>query len=107
MKATTAGRWGQCVALLLASSIGQAAAQSERINQEGRILGPLPPINGPILFNTPEADAMISAMQIFPITSSWNEDISRRPVLANSNSMIAQIKSDLASSRQTCGHFTK
>jgi hypothetical protein len=79
--------------------------RAERINQEGRILGPVPVVTSPLLFNTAEADAVTSAMQIFPVTSAWNEDISRRPVLANSAAMIAQIKTDLASSRQTLRPF--
>ncbi len=59
----------------------------------------------PILFNTAQADAIISAMQIFPVTNPWNEDISRRPLLANSAAMITQLKSDLSSSRQTLRPF--
>ena len=77
------------------------AILAERINHEGRILGPLPVLTHPILFNTPEADAVVSAMQIFPVTSPWNEDISRRPLLANSDAMIAQIMADLRSDRRT------
>jgi len=73
-----------------------ARLPAERINHEGRILGPLPVATNSILFNTPEADAIVSAMQIFPVTSAWNEDISRRPVLPNSDAMIAQIIADLA-----------
>jgi hypothetical protein len=69
---------------------------AERINQEGRILGPAPQVARPTLFNTPEADA-VSAMQIMPVTNPWNEDISQRPRLVNSDAMIAQIKSDLVS----------
>ena len=80
-------------------------AHAERINQEGRILGPLPVVTMPTPFNTAQADAIVSAMQIFPVTSPWNEDISRRPVLQNSAAMIAQIKADLASSRQTLRAF--
>src|SRR6266481_2863395 len=79
--------------LLLATRDGRA----ERINQEGRILGPAPEVSTPTLFNTPEADAIVSAMQIMPVTSPWNEDISQRPRLANSDAMVAQIKSDLVS----------
>src|SRR2546426_5824925 len=67
------------VATLLA-----AAAFAERINQEGRILGVLPIVTNSILFNTNTADAVLSAMQIFPVTNPWNEDISHHPLLANS-----------------------
>jgi hypothetical protein len=87
--------------LLLATRDGGA----ERINQEGRILGPAPQVSRPTLFNTPEADAIVSAMQIMPVTNPWNEDISQRPRLANSDAMIAQIKSDLSPTRQNLRAF--
>lgn len=74
---------------------------AERINHEGRILGPPPVVTEPIVFNTTNADAVLSAMQIFPVTSPWNETISSRPVLANSDAMIAQIISDLRSDRRS------
>ena len=90
---------------LILSCVVTAAAQSERINQEGRILGPAPLVTTPTLFNTPQADAIISALQIFPVTNPWNEDISRRPLLSNSAQMITQLKSDLSASRQTLRPF--
>src|SRR3954454_24441404 len=96
-----APRLGLFAALLCSASF----AAAERINQEGRILGPLPVVTAPTLFNTPAADAIVSAMQIMPVDSAWNEDVSRRPVLANSDAMIAQIKADLASTRQTLRPF--
>jgi len=73
---------------------------AERINQEGRILGALPVVTNPILFNTTNADAVVAPMQIFPVTNPWNEDISRRPVLTNSDAMIAQINSDVGASHR-------
>ena len=74
-------------------------AVAERINQEGRILGPLPAVTNAILFDTNHADAVVSAMQIFPVTNPWNESISNRPVLSNSTAMIAQIVMDLHTNR--------
>lgn len=82
-----------------------ASAGAERINHEGRILGPQLPVTTPILFNTPEADAVVSSLQIFPVTSAWNEDISLRPLLANSDQMISQIISDLDPARRTLRVF--
>jgi len=79
-------------------------ARGERINHEGRILGAPPVVTTPTLFNTPAADAIVSAMQIMPRDNPWNEDISRRPVLSNSDAMIAQIKADLGT-RQTLQPF--
>ena len=80
-------------------------ARAERINQEGRILGPAPLVTTSTLFNTPAADAIVSAMQIMPRDNPWNEDISRRPVLPNSDAIIAQITSDLSASRRTLRPF--
>lgn len=74
--------------------------RAESINQEGRILGGLPVVTNAILFNTSNADAVVSAMQIFPVTNPWNECISNRPVLMNSDAMIAQINSDVGSSHR-------
>src|ERR1041384_7355506 len=86
------------LAVLLSAAASNIFA--ERINQEGRILGPLPVVTNSILFNTTYADAVVSAMQIFPVTNPWNEDISRRPLLPNSDAMIAQINSDVGSSHR-------
>jgi hypothetical protein len=79
---------------------GVLMAAAERINQEGRILGTLPAVTNSILFNTTNADRVVAAMQIFPVTNPWNEDVSRRPLLTNSDAMIAQIGADLLPSRQ-------
>jgi hypothetical protein len=76
-----------------------------RINQEGRILGPLPVVTAPILFNTTNSDAVVSAMQIFPVTNPWNECVSNLPTLTNSGAMIAQINSDVGSSHRTLELF--
>jgi len=85
--------------------LGLPVAKAERINQEGRILGPLPTVANAILFNTTNADTVLSAMQVFPVTNPWNEDISQRPVLANSDAMVAQIANDLQASRRTLRAF--
>ena len=92
-------RGGKIILTLLATLLA-AAAFAERINQEGRILGPLPVVTNSILFNTNAADAVLSAMQIFPVTNPWNEDISHRPLLTNSDAMIAQINSDAGATRK-------
>jgi hypothetical protein len=85
------------VALIL---LVAASARAERINHEGRILGPVPVVTNSILFNTNYADAVVSNMQIFPVTNPWNEDISHRPLLPNSDAMIAQINSNVGSSHR-------
>ena len=42
-----------------------------------------------VMFDTPEADAILSAMQVFPPDNPWNQDISALPVHADSARMIA------------------
>jgi hypothetical protein len=89
----------------LCFSNSQPLAAAERINHEGRILGAVPVVTNSLLFNTPQADAVISALQIFPPSNAWNEDISRRPLLSNSAAMITQVVNDLSSSRRTLRPF--
>ncbi len=84
--------------LVLSTSYGLPAA--ERINQEGRILGPAPVVTSSILFNTTNGDAVLAAMQIFPVSNAWNEIISNRPLVANSDAMIGQIYTNAGSSHR-------
>ncbi|HHN45817.1 MAG TPA: hypothetical protein ENN09_00110 [Planctomycetes bacterium] len=62
-----------------------------RVNHEGRPLPPMPPITQPVMFDTPEADAIMSSMQIFPPNSHWNTDISKLPVLPNSEALCRSL----------------
>src|SRR5438445_10588467 len=54
----------------------------------------LPEIKAPVRFNTPEADKILAALQVFPPDNPWNEDISKLPLLPNSKEMIAGIGAD-------------
>lgn len=101
----TCHKIGRAVFAISLVSLVTFTARAERINQEGRILGNKPVVPRPTLFNTPAGDAIVSAMQIMPRDSAWNEDISQRPLLSNSNAMIAQIISDLATNRRTLRPF--
>ncbi len=49
----------------------------------------IPEIHHPVLFFSPEADKIIEALQVFPPTSAYNEDITDRPVARNSDAMIS------------------
>lgn len=93
--------WRRLAVLLAATGLAAAMPAGQRINHEGRILGPLPPaVTTPLLFYTPEADAIIGALQILPVDNAWNERVNARPLLANSAAMIAQISADLPQTRQ-------
>ncbi len=78
---------------------------TQRINHEGRILGPAPVVSSSLLFNTPEADAVVSSMQIYPVTNPWNERVDHLPLLPNSDAMIAQINSDVGASHRVLKLF--
>jgi hypothetical protein len=58
-------------------------------HSSGRPLPAMPEIKEPVMFNTPEADKILTAMQVFPADNAWNEDISQRPVHPNSKNIIA------------------
>lgn len=59
-----------------------------------RVRPPLPEIKTPVLFDTPEADKILAAMQIFPPDNPWNEDISGLPVHPDSAKMLANMNPD-------------
>lgn len=54
----------------------------------------LPKLTAPVLFNTPEADQLMSQIRLCPADSAWHEDISKLPVLPDSERMIAGIGAD-------------
>ncbi len=55
---------------------------------------PMPKITKPVMFDTPEADAILAALQVFPPDNPWNQDISSLPVHADSAAIIAAVGSD-------------
>lgn len=83
---------GEWLLLLLAETALVGAGQPAR-HASGRLLPEMPRITRPVLFNTPEADRILAALQVFPPDNPWNEDISRRPLHPNSRNIIASIGS--------------
>src|SRR5438552_922518 len=61
------------------------------VRSEGK---PAPALRQPVLFDTPEADAILAGLQVFPPDSPWNQDVSVLPVQANSAAIIASIGAD-------------
>jgi hypothetical protein len=51
----------------------------------------LPPIRQPVPFDTPQADAIVSAMQIFPTDNPWNTDVSKWPLHPRSAAIVDSI----------------
>jgi muconolactone delta-isomerase len=54
----------------------------------------LPRIAKPVMFDTPEADAILAALQVFPPDNWWNRDVSTLPLHPDSAKMIASIGAD-------------
>jgi hypothetical protein len=54
----------------------------------------MPAITRPELFGTPDADRILSALQVFPPENPWNREIGSLPVLPNSARIIASIGAD-------------
>jgi hypothetical protein len=93
---SASGAFGMILALFAVSS-GQhtMAAEQERGGRAPRSSGRERPsiieITRPVMFNTPEADRILSSLQVFPPDNPWNEDISKRPVDRNSRNLIASV----------------
>ena len=51
----------------------------------------MPKISKPVMFNTPEADAICSALEVFPPDNAWNEVIEDWPVHPHSDAIIRSI----------------
>ena len=73
--------------LAVACSIGTALVASQAS-------GRLPEIAAPVLFDTPEADRILSALQILPPDNPWHEDVTNRPVHEMSAAIVKSIGAD-------------
>ena len=54
----------------------------------------MPEFHTPVMFNTPEADAILSALEVYPPDNSWNLVVTDWPVHPNSRNIIASIGAD-------------
>jgi hypothetical protein len=88
MPKNPSGRRAAALALLAAAAAAAFALASERVRP------PMPKITAPVMFDTPEADAILAALQVFPPDNWWNRDVSGLPVHPDSAKMIASIGED-------------
>ena len=51
----------------------------------------MPPITKPVMFNTPEADAILEALEVYPPDNPWNQLVEDWPLHPNSKNIIASI----------------
>jgi hypothetical protein len=78
----------------LPSFVAVALVLSQAVTAAEKSRPPLPKIAAPVLFDTPEADAILAALQVFPPDNPWNQDVSKLPVHKDSAAMVASIGAD-------------
>ncbi len=74
--------------------VGKAAADDPVKHSSGRELPAMPKVDKPVMFNTPEADRILTALQVFPADNPWNEDISKLPLHPKSKNLVASVGVD-------------
>ncbi len=52
------------------------------------------PLTKPVLFDTREADAIVSRLQVFPPDNPWNQVVTNWPVHPNSRAIVASVGAD-------------
>src|SRR5690242_13773263 len=85
---------GACLALGPAASFGQgppAAAHGDPARLARIRAAKMPALDRPVPFDTPEADAVCSALEVFPPDNPWNLDVSDWPLHPNSKNIITSI----------------
>jgi hypothetical protein len=82
------GRRAAVLSLLVAAALASLALAAERARP------PMPTITAPVMFDTPEADAILAALRVLPPDNWWNRDVSGLPLHPDSAKMIASIGED-------------
>lgn len=82
---------GASTALIVCGVLGGAVLASEPA-QRGRTK--MPRIDKPVLFNTPQADAICEALEVFPADNAFNVAVDDWPVHPNSDAMVRSVGID-------------
>jgi hypothetical protein len=82
----------QHTTMILLGMIVAAATAASDVRERKR--PSMPKITQSVLFGTPEADRILSALQVFPPENPWNQEIDRLTVRSNSARIIASIGAD-------------
>jgi RNA polymerase sigma factor (sigma-70 family) len=80
-----------CVVLM--AGVGLSVPAGDK-HSSGRERAKMPNITKPVMFDTPEADRILAALQVFPADNPWNTDISKWPLHPNSPKILATIGVD-------------
>ncbi len=82
---------GHPIAFFLAGLSLTVLGCEGHLGEGGHAPRPATGIDGTVLFDTPEADAILAGMSVFPADSAWNEEILDRPVHPDSSAIVASI----------------
>ena len=74
-----------------AKRVSPAGDDPARMKRIARARKNAPPVTKPIMFNTPTADAVLSALEIFPPGNPWNQLVDKWPVHPNSKAIVASV----------------
>jgi hypothetical protein len=89
---------GEAATAASASGTGKAGSTSPLKSDPARVAriraAKMPAITQPVLFDTPEADAICSALEVFPPDNPWNQLVDDWPRHPNSDAIIASIGRD-------------
>ncbi len=77
---------GSSAATVPTQARGSDPARLERIRS-----AKMPPISQPVPFNTPEADAVLAALEVFPPDNPWNQLVTDWPVHPDSKAIVASV----------------
>ena len=84
-----------CAAACVVACIALAADSPSVVINQDRLArlkaATMPKFDQPLHFNTPEADAILAALEVFPSDNPWNIPVDAWPVAPNSAAMIAAI----------------
>ena len=91
----TTMRLNPALLLLLTQALALAADSPGVVINQDRLArlkaATMPKFDQPLHFNTPEADAILAALEVFPPENPWNIPVDNWPVAPNSKEMIAAI----------------
>lgn len=84
---------------ILVVAVPRASLAADRIKTDPARLqriraATMPHIAQPILFHTPEADAVLSALEVFPPDNPWNQLVDEWPRHPDSDAIIASVGAD-------------
>ena len=73
------------------SPAGSDPARLKRIRLAAKTA---PGVTAPIMFNTPRADAVLAALEVFPPDNPWNQLVDRWPLHPRSKAIVASVGHD-------------